>query len=85
MGRLWRSERWAMVEAREMRRLWRLERWAMVEVTEMETVMEIREVGGCGDQRDGAMVEAREMGRWWSKRNKEVRKRIEDGMKEDET
>jgi hypothetical protein len=38
-----------------------------------------------GDQREGSMVEVREMGRLWSKGDKEVRKRIEDGMKEDET
>jgi len=42
-------------------------------------------MGGCGDQREGSMVEVREMGRWWSKGDREVRKRIEDGMKEDET
>jgi len=48
-------------------------------------IVEIREVGFCGDQREGSMVEVREMGRWWGKRDKEVRKRIEDGRKEDET
>ena len=48
------------------------------------TVVEIGELEGCGDQREWSMVEVRGMGRWWSKGDQEVRKRIEDGMKEDE-
>jgi hypothetical protein len=42
-------------------------------------------MGSCGDQSEGSMVEVRKMGRWWSKGDQKVRKRIEDGMKEDET
>jgi hypothetical protein len=42
-------------------------------------------MGGCGNQREEAMAEVREMGGRWSKREREVRKRIKDGMAEGET
>jgi RecJ-like exonuclease len=42
-------------------------------------------MGGLCRSEEGAMVEIREMGRLWSDGDQEVRKRVEDRMKENET